>query len=109
MATSTQTLEILPDRPSAVAVVREKAHAIPLKDVSISGHSLRDLPGPGANNVTGIQETWKYPRINTWRMASIFFAFINFGMGDAAYGALIPFVNIDKSEALSSVADSLPD
>lgn len=94
MSTQTETLEVSPTPPKTATLKSEKEAPILLHNLSGEGHTLNDLPGPGAHNVVAIQETWRYPRINTYRLAAIFFAFINFGMGDASYGALIPFVRL---------------
>ena len=71
-----------------------KVQSEPLQTLSSSGRSLNDLPRPGAQNVVTTPETWNHPRVNIWRLAAVFFAFINFGMNDACYGALIPYVRI---------------
>ncbi len=61
-------------------------------------HVLSDLsesnpdPEPGTSEVGVSREKWNHPRINTWRLAAIFFAFFNFGLNDASYGALLPYV-----------------
>ncbi len=68
-----------------------KVQSVPLQNLS-SRRSLNDLPAPGVQNVVTKQETWRYPHINIWRLAAVFFAFINFGMNDACFGALIPYV-----------------
>ena len=53
-----------------------------------------ELLGPVANRVVETKQRWNSPRINIYRLAAIFFAFINFGMNDGSYGALIPYVGI---------------
>ena len=53
-----------------------------------------ELLGPVTNSVVETKQRWNSPRINTYRLAAIFFAFINFGMNDGSYGALIPYVGI---------------
>ena len=61
-------------------------------------HVLSDLSEPNPDSEPGIREVvisrekWNHPRINTWRLAAIFFAFFNFGLNDASYGALLPYV-----------------
>lgn len=42
--------------------------------------------------VVQARERWNRPRINTYRLAAIFFAFLVFGMNDGSYGALVPYV-----------------
>ena len=56
-----------------------------------------ELPGPVASHVVETKQRWNSPRINTYRLASIFFAFIGFGMNDGSYGALIPYVGNQSS------------
>jgi len=92
MASSTTTTLTLPVEPRPVAFNHGQSAPIALHDLSAAGLTLHDLPGPGAHEIVEVQETWKHPRINTWRLAAVFFAFINFGMNDASYGALIPYV-----------------
>ena len=92
MASCTTTTLVLPVEPRPAALIHEQSPPIPLHTLSTEGFTLNDLPGPGAHNVVEVQQTWRHPRINTWRVAAVFFAFINFGMNDASYGALIPYV-----------------
>ena len=47
---------------------------------------------PGISEVVISRDKWNHPRVNTWRLAAIFFAFFNFGLNDASYGALLPYV-----------------
>ena len=56
-----------------------------------------ELPGPTASHMVEVKERWNSPRINTYRLATIFFAFINFGMNDGSYGALLPYVGNQSS------------
>ncbi|KAI4152892.1 MAG: hypothetical protein LQ341_000609 [Variospora aurantia] len=42
-----------------------------------------------------VLQRWNYPRINIYRLAAIFFAFLNFGMNDGSYGALVPYIEAD--------------
>ena len=37
-------------------------------------------------------QRWNSPRINTWRCFATFYSFIILGANDAAYGALIPYL-----------------
>lgn len=55
------------------------------------------LPGPIASHLVETKQRWNSPQINTYRLAAIFFAFINFGMNDGSYGALVPYVGIQLS------------
>lgn len=108
MATITDT-QMLPTeiQPAALSPAKVQTPAevqsTPLQTLSLSGHTVNDLPGPGAHVVTR-QETWKYPRINTWRLAAVFFAFINFGMNDACYGALLPYVCLEPKFLYSTAS-----
>ncbi|KAL8695171.1 MAG: hypothetical protein Q9218_000339 [Villophora microphyllina] len=61
--------------------------------------SLRDLDQrPLGNTRQGNDlslnalERWNRPRINKYRLAAVFFAFLNFGMNDGSYGALVPYI-----------------
>lgn len=56
-----------------------------------------ELPGPVASHVVETKQRWNRPRINTYRLASIFVAFVAFGMNDGSYGALIPYVCNESS------------
>ena len=59
-----------------------------------------ELPGPVASHVVETKQRCNSPRINTYRLASIFFAFVAFGMNDGSYGALIPYVSYQSSSRL---------
>lgn len=83
------------------AAMPPKIQSLPLEaeaNQSIPEHVLSDLPEqnpdsePGIREVVIFREKWNHPRINTWRLAAIFFAFLNFGLNDASYGALLPYV-----------------
>ncbi|CRK12952.1 hypothetical protein BN1723_009862 [Verticillium longisporum] len=82
-------------------------HALPLKDVGglasegrrLGSHEgprdadmgVRDsLPAPTTS--TPVVESWKYPRSNLFRVAATFWSFLVCGANDAAYGALIPYL-----------------
>ena len=70
-----------------------KDQPIPLQ-MPIGGST--ELPGPVVTHVVETKQRWNSPRINTYRLAAIFFAFIIFGMNDGSYGALIPYVGIQS-------------
>ncbi|KAI9870117.1 MAG: hypothetical protein M1830_004663, partial [Pleopsidium flavum] len=55
-----------------------------------NGDAHLGLPGP-TTAVTSLQ-TWNNPRINIWRILATFVGFIIMGANDAAYGALIPYL-----------------
>ena len=83
MATSTTVIEM-------AALPSSKDHILSLQ-TPIRGNS--ELPGPVASHIVETRQTWNSPRINIYRLAAIFFAFVNFGMNDGSYGALIPYVS----------------
>ena len=56
-----------------------------------------ELPRPVASHVVEAKQRWNSPRINTYRLASIFLAFVAFGMNDGSYGALVPYVGNQSS------------
>ena len=93
MATTVSQIETLPSEPQQAALNPGKGQSLPLQDLSPPGRTLTDLNEPEPRHVVNVQETWHNPRINTWRLAGVFFAFINFGMNDASYGACIPYVS----------------
>lgn len=109
MASRTTTTLVLPVEPRPAALIHEQTPPIPLHNLATEGFTLNDLPSREAHNVVEVQQTWKHPRINTWRLAAVFFAFINFGMNDACYGALIPFVGAPRSASRTpfTMADML--
>ncbi|KAL9063610.1 MAG: hypothetical protein Q9161_009379 [Pseudevernia consocians] len=85
MATSTTVIEM-------ATLPSSKDQPIALQ-TPIRGSS--ELPGPGASHVVEKKQRWNSPRINTYRLAAIFFAYILFGMNDGSYGALIPYIEAD--------------
>ena len=76
-----------------------KDQPIPLQ-TPIRGSS--ELLGPVASRFVETKQRWNSPRINTYRLAAIFFSFMNFGMNDGSYGALIPYVRIQLSNRSDS-------
>lgn len=82
MATGTTTIEI-------AALPSSKDQPTPLQ---MPSRGSFELPGPVASHVVETKQRWNSPRINTYRLAAIFFAFIDFGLNDGSYGALIPYV-----------------
>jgi len=47
-----------------------------------------------ARNESPALQRWNHPRINIYRYLATLFSFINMGFNDAAYGALIPYLEI---------------
>lgn len=84
MATSTSTIVNEMD-----ALPSSQDRPIPLQSpIRGSSEPFEAVTG----HVVEIKESWKSPRINTYRLAAIFYAFIIFGMNDGSYGALVPYV-----------------
>ncbi|KAF2689235.1 MFS general substrate transporter [Lentithecium fluviatile CBS 122367] len=48
------------------------------------------LPQP--STTVNVIEQWSNPRVNIWRTSATFYAFVIMGANDAAYGALIPYI-----------------
>lgn len=92
MATGTTVIEI-------ASLPSPKDQPIPLQTQS---RESSEIPGPVASHVVETKQRWNSPRINTYRLAAVFFAFLSFGMNDGSYGALIPYVG----NPLSSQSDS---
>lgn len=95
MANSTTVIEM-------AAIASSKDQPI-LLQTPINGSS--ELPAPVVSNVVEIKPTWNRPRINTYRLAAIFFGFIDFGMNDGSYGALIPYVGTYQAADLTVNTD----
>ena len=79
MATATTVIEMAP-LPS----VQDKP--IPLQTPTL------EISRPVTSHVVETKQRWNRPRINTYRLAATYFAFIVFGMNDGSYGALVPYV-----------------
>ena len=75
------------------------------RELSLGGRSLgsnrsskshedddRNETLPSPTTATEQVETWNHPRINMYRVLCTFWSFIIMGMNDAAYGALIPYL-----------------
>ncbi|KAL8953892.1 MAG: hypothetical protein Q9222_000266 [Ikaeria aurantiellina] len=103
MATATAVIEMPgPDADHASS----KDAAIPLQDQSKPAQRAPLAPFEQGNSLTvDALQRWDRPRINTYRLAAIFFAFLNFGMNDGSYGALVPYIEADYD--ISYVVTSL--
>ncbi|MCJ1452508.1 hypothetical protein MMC28_002851 [Mycoblastus sanguinarius] len=95
MASSTMVIEMLPSSLQPAARTSSKDQSIPLEETLSTTHTLSEEPRQSTNNVVRTRPRWNNPRINTWRLTAIYFGFINFGMMDASYGALIPYIEAD--------------
>lgn len=65
-----------------------KSTSTPFQEVD----EFATLPSPTTANTTPQLQRWNYPRINLWRVLGTFWSFIVLGANDAAYGALIPYL-----------------
>ncbi|KAL9001370.1 MAG: hypothetical protein Q9169_000261 [Polycauliona sp. 2 TL-2023] len=80
--------------------------SIPLPDRSPPAPKGPLEPFGQANSlVVEAWDRWDRPRINTYRLAAIFYGFLVFGMNDGSYGALVPYIEQDYD--LSYVVTSL--
>lgn len=96
MASETTVMEKEPADLGQAHLRSSKDHAIPLQEVAApSTHPDTSRPSSvfaGTGHVVRTKERWNSPPINTYRLAAVFFAFTVFGMNDASYGALVPYV-----------------
>lgn len=91
MATTTTVID-MPVERTDYEHSNTSGNGIPLQDRSVPTQiSLEDFT-QRTGAVIDALERWDHPRINTYRLAAIFFAFLNFGMNDGSYGALVPYV-----------------
>ncbi|KAF2181802.1 MFS general substrate transporter [Zopfia rhizophila CBS 207.26] len=70
---------------------------------SVQNDPVEFLPQP--STTVRVLERWDHPRINVYRTLATFFSFIIMGANDAAYGALIPY--LEKYYHLTYVVVSL--
>ena len=83
--------------PTAYSAPRNK-DGISLEPLDTEGRRLGSStppvdsePGsPNSGPIFRVQQRWNNPKSNTWKLITIFISFINFGMNDASYGALLP-------------------
>ncbi|KAI4207142.1 MAG: hypothetical protein LQ346_000720 [Caloplaca aetnensis] len=106
MAATTTTVISLPVPPPGYQDPMTSSNdPTPLEERSISNPTNLEAFGQGTGAVAHAIERWDYPRINTYRLAAIFFSFLNFGMNDGSYGALVPYIEMDYQ--LSYIVTSL--
>ncbi|KAL6714773.1 hypothetical protein ACLMJK_008199 [Lecanora helva] len=108
MATTTTMMEMQPRSPQQAALRSPKDQIIPLQEEPRSNQTDITRPGDvfsGTGHVVLKKERWNNPKINTWRLAAIYYAFIVFGANDASYGALVPY--IEEDYGLSYLVTSL--
>ena len=96
MASALTATELQPISPEQAALPIPRRSSIPPQnEVFPPNERLSGRPSSifsGTGHVLRTKERWNNPKINTYRLAAIFYAFIIFGMNDAALGALIPYV-----------------
>ncbi|KAI4104512.1 MAG: hypothetical protein LQ339_003815 [Xanthoria mediterranea] len=99
MATATTVIE-MPATPT------NQHTSVEISNGSSASTQIPLEPFAQANGqVVQAWERWNRPRINTYRLAAIFFAFLVFGMNDGSYGALVPYIEQDYH--LSYIVTSL--
>lgn len=92
MASTTVVIDMPVERTIQQHPNTSSNDSIPLRDRSNQNQvTFGDLEEDTGAAVDVLQR-WNYPRINIYRLAAIFFAFLNFGMNDGSYGALVPYV-----------------
>lgn len=93
MAAATTAVINMPESPPDYSNSMTSSNdPIPLQERSVPNQANLEAFGQGTGAVAHAFERWDYPRINTYRLAAIFFSFLNFGMNDGSYGALVPYV-----------------
>lgn len=102
MATHTEVIEMLTNEPQQ-AVLKDGPRTS--QENTWSGHMLSNLPGPGSNNVAEARQRWNSPRSNICKLLAVYFSFINFGMNDGVYGAIVPYVCVYKYIYSRIIAD----
>ena len=95
------TLELQPIPPPAAVVTSPSS--VQIQDADDDGHRISSSQGSHSERAVEVVQRWNHPRINTWRLAAIFFAFIAFGMNDGSYGALLPYVHENRPSTATTV------
>ncbi|OJD37614.1 mfs transporter [Diplodia corticola] len=73
----------------------KSVHSLSLSQVPRDSGSRNDDPVetlPSPTTATEKLQRWNHPRVNTWRTLSAFWSFFIMGANDAAYGALLPYL-----------------
>lgn len=104
MSSPSETIELQPVPPPA-AITTSQKEQLPLQIQSADKDSHRRSSGqaPPSERAVELAQRWNHPRINTSRLAAIFFAFIAFGMNDGSYGALLPYVHHTSYSSTASM------
>lgn len=94
MSTSTSVIELRPPLATGAASVSPPFHhsqSEPAERTSSPTRRSTSIINDPING-TRLQQRWNDPPINKWRLTTLFFAFINFGANDGAYGTLLPAI-----------------
>lgn len=92
MTTATTVIEMPVTRPTQQTALDDSNGPVPAADRSGPTQITLDPFGQVDGQAVEAWERWNRPRINSYRLAAIFFAFLVFGMNDGSYGALVPYV-----------------
>jgi hypothetical protein len=90
MATTTVTTT-----GNSTAVLEMPSRSLQLKTLDKNEGVCEDVSAgalPSPTTATPHLQKWNSPRINMWRCLATFYSFIILGANDAAYGALIPYL-----------------
>ncbi|KAL9127218.1 MAG: hypothetical protein Q9217_003856 [Psora testacea] len=89
-------MELHPVEPQP-ALLQPAKDQLSLQENHHEGHQLSDAQGQAQDPENAVEALarWNNPKINLWRLATLFFTFINFGMNDACFGALLPYIQED--------------
>ncbi|KAF2706718.1 MFS general substrate transporter [Pleomassaria siparia CBS 279.74] len=80
-------------REAKLATSRDSLHMTEPQGTKLD-HDLdlaENLPSPTTQAAQKL-ERWNHPRLNMWRTLAAFWSFVVMGSNDAAYGALIPYL-----------------
>ena len=95
MTTNTRTMELQPIEPQAAHLSSKKSSTdqLPLQDSLAEGQRLSETQAQDPENAVEALARWNKPKKNIYRLATIFLAFIFFGMNNASYGPVLPYVH----------------
>ncbi|KAF4307248.1 hypothetical protein GTA08_BOTSDO05339 [Botryosphaeria dothidea] len=86
----TKPVSIKSQRPESIRSVRSLTLSQIPDDSSKNNDPVDTLPSP--TTATEKLQEWNNPRVNTYRTFSAFWSFFIMGANDAAYGALLPYL-----------------
>jgi hypothetical protein len=97
-STSTYTMEA-PAQPIELndvsSYITKPASTLKINETrgnQLDNDPVENLPSPTTQAAEKL-ERWNRPKANFWRTMAAFWSFVVMGSNDAAYGALIPYVN----------------